>query len=193
MMYSLLLFLAYSTLASATTYFLTVFAPNTEIDGALLNAAAQGFYAGLSGPATYCPQGFTCPDTQSSLVYAGLTAMAVEVPGGQAIYVAASGQIAYTPAHSSYEPAGSLTGGWFNKTIVSDCDPAHEVLDFLPVDGSSSGGIKLCPQVEEYMAGTGASFRLYAGTAAFNLTGCIDAVGLTLHGVAEDFGCWQYT
>ena len=89
MICSLLLFLAYSTLASATTYFLTVFAPNTEIDGALLNAAAQGFYAGLSGPATYCPQGFTCPDTQSSLVYAGLTAMAVSciVEMSKALYM----------------------------------------------------------------------------------------------------------
>ncbi|KAI1644656.1 uncharacterized protein F4817DRAFT_367408 [Daldinia loculata] len=191
-MYLLSLFLAYSTLASATTYFLTVFAPDTEVDGALLNAAAQGFYTGISGPETYCPKGISCPDVQGSLVYDGLTGMAVEVPGGQAIYVAPSGQIEYTQAHSAYEPAGSLTGGWFNKTVLSDCDPARDVLDFLPVDGSSTGGIKLCPQIEEYMAGTGASYRLYAGTAGFNLSGCVDAVGLNLHGVAADYGCWQY-
>ncbi|KAI8964498.1 hypothetical protein F5Y11DRAFT_363789 [Daldinia sp. FL1419] len=192
-MYLLPLFLAISPFVSATTYFLTVFAPNTEVDGALLNAAAQGFYAGISGPSTYCPQGVTCPDVQGSLVYAGLTGMAVAVPGGQAIYVAPSGQIEYTQAHSAYEPPGALTGGWFNKTVVSECDPARDVLDFLPVDGSSSGGIKICPQVEEYMAGTGASYRLYAGTAAFNLTDCINAIGLNMHGVAANYGCWQYT
>lgn len=69
---------SYSTAVSATAYFITVFAPGTEVDGTLLNAAGQGFYAGTSGPATYCPPSVkSCPQVQGTLVYAGLTGMAV--------------------------------------------------------------------------------------------------------------------
>ncbi|KAI1100080.1 hypothetical protein F4804DRAFT_58149 [Jackrogersella minutella] len=189
----LLLALAYSSLASATTYFLTVFAPDTTVDGALLNAAGQGFYTGTSGPATYCPDNVNpCPKVQGTLVYEGLTGMAVEVPGGQSIYVAPSGQVEYTHAHSAYIPEGSFTGGWYNKTILSDCEPTRYVLDFLSSDGTNIGGVKLCPDIEPWMQGTGASFRLYAGTCHFNLTDCIDAVGLNLNPVEADVGCWQY-
>lgn len=78
----LILILAYSALASATAYFLTVFAPDTNIDGASLNAAGQGFYSGTSGPATYCPEdvGKKCPEVQGTLVYSGMTGMAVSKP-----------------------------------------------------------------------------------------------------------------
>ncbi|KAI1387196.1 uncharacterized protein F4822DRAFT_443992 [Hypoxylon trugodes] len=184
---------AYSTVASATTYFLTVFAPDTSIDGALLEAAGQGFYAGTSGPATYCPQNVgLCPKVQGTLVYAGLTGMAVQVPGGQSIYVAPKGQVQYMQAHSASVPQGSFTGGWFNKTVLSDCAPPRDVLDFLSTDGSGIGGIALCPDVEAFMAGTGASHRLYAHTPGFNLTNCIDAIGLTLHGTTAEVGAWQY-
>ncbi|KAI1380091.1 hypothetical protein F4677DRAFT_441416 [Hypoxylon crocopeplum] len=189
----LLIVLAYSALASATTYFLTVFAPDTNIDGALLNAAGQGFYSGTSGPATYCPENVKpCPEVQGTLVYEGLAGMAVVVPGGQSIYVDPSGKVQYTLAHSAYIPAGSIVGGWFNKTVLSDCDPTRTVLDFLSTDGSNKGGVRLCPDVESFMAGTGASYQLYAGTAGFNLDNCIDAVGLNLQQSTADYGCWQY-
>ncbi|OTA94185.1 hypothetical protein M434DRAFT_384293 [Hypoxylon sp. CO27-5] len=188
-----LVLLAYSAVASATSYFLTVYAPNTEVDGGLFQAAGQGFYTGTSGPATYCPDNVKpCPEVQGTLVHAGLTGMAVAVPGGQAIYVAPSGAVEYARAHSSYIPEGSIIGGWFNKTVVSDCDPTISVLDFLSTDGSNIGGVKVCPDIESWMDGTGASFRLYAGTKGFNLTNCVDAVGLHLNPVAADVGCWQY-
>ncbi|KAI2463560.1 hypothetical protein F4781DRAFT_426282 [Annulohypoxylon bovei var. microspora] len=176
----LFLILACSGLASATTYFLTVFAPDTNIDGALLNAAGQGFYTGTSGPATYCPDeiGKKCPE--------------VQVPGGQSIYVTSSGQVEYARAHSASVPEGSFIGGWYNKTIISDCEPTRYVKDFLATDGSNIGGVRLCPDIESWMSGTGASYRLYAGTRDFNLTDCIDAVGLNLNAVSADVGCWQY-
>ncbi|KAI0887765.1 uncharacterized protein GGS22DRAFT_185144 [Annulohypoxylon maeteangense] len=193
-MQALILVLAYSALASATTYFLTVFAPDTNVDGALLNAAGQGFYTGTSGPATYCPDdiGKKCPEVQGTLVYEGLTGMAVQVPGGQSIYVAPSGQVEYARAHSTYVPPGSFIGGWYNKTVLSDCEPTRYVLDFLSPDGTNIGGVKLCPDIETWMSGTGASYRLYVGTRNFNLTNCIDAVGLNLNGVEAEVGCWQY-
>ncbi|KAH6647904.1 hypothetical protein BKA67DRAFT_662649 [Truncatella angustata] len=186
-------FLAVAPLASATTYRLTVFAPSTTIDGADLDASANGFYLGLSEPSTYCPIGAACPAVRGTLVYEGMTAMAVEVPGGQAIYVAPNGQVKYTQAHSAYMPQGSLLGGWFNKTVVSDCAPDTEVLDFLATDGSNRGGLMLCPGTQGFMEGTGASYQLYANTPRFNATNCLQTVGLIQHGSAVTFGAWQYT
>ncbi|KAI1077281.1 hypothetical protein F5B20DRAFT_279768 [Whalleya microplaca] len=188
-----LLLLACSAFAAATTYSLTVFAPGTTIDGAELNAAGQAFYTGTSGPATFCPNDEShCPQVQGTLVYEDLTGMAVQVPGGQSIYVAPHGQVQYTEAASTYLPNGALVGGWFNKTVMSDCAPEVDVLDFLSTDGSNAGGVKLCPDIADWMAGTGASYTLYAGTAEFNAANCIDAVGLTLKGNAAEVGCWQY-
>ncbi|OTB09332.1 hypothetical protein M426DRAFT_6609 [Hypoxylon sp. CI-4A] len=191
-MYSFLM-LAYSTLASATTYFLTAFSPGTGVHGALINAVNQGFYTGTSGPATYCPSDVkSCPQVQGSLVYDGLTGLAVAVPGGQKIYVTPTGQVAFTHAHSNYIPPGSFTSGWFNKTVLSACDPPQDVLDFLSTDGSNIGGVKLCEDNEDDTISIGASYRLYATTKGFNVSDCVDVVGLTLHGVAFDVGAWQY-
>ncbi len=74
-----LLFLAYAAIASASTFSLAAFAPNSEADGATLNAAGQSFYIGTSGPATYCPSNTvpTCPSVEGTLVTTGLDAMAV--------------------------------------------------------------------------------------------------------------------
>lgn len=119
--------------------------------------------------------------------------MQVEVPGGQAVYIAPNGQVKYTQAHSAYMPPGSIVGGWLNQTVVSDCAPTIDVLDFWPTDGSSQGGILLCPNTQDFMAGTGASYQLYARTTGFNATNCVKAVGLIQHGSAAKLGAWQYT
>ncbi|KAI0133823.1 hypothetical protein BJ170DRAFT_690178 [Xylariales sp. AK1849] len=191
---ALALALALVTLASATSYSLTVFAPDTVIDGAQLQAAGNAFYTGMSNPATYCPTQVVvnCPPIEGTLVYAGLSAMAVEVPGGQQVYVNPSGAVMYTQAHSAYMPQGSFVGGWFNKTVVSACAPILEVLDFLATDGSNAAGVMLCPGTQDFLEGTGASYQLYAMTPSFNATNCVQAIGLIQHGNAADFGCWQY-
>lgn len=73
--------LAYSAITSATTFFPTVFAPGTNLDGALLNAANQGFYTSIEGPSTYCPSSVKdCPKVQGTLVFAGMSGMAVGLP-----------------------------------------------------------------------------------------------------------------
>lgn len=69
--------LTLASLASATTYRLTVFAPGTVVDGADIDAAGGGFYLGLSKAYTYCPVGNACPADRGTLVYEGMTAMAV--------------------------------------------------------------------------------------------------------------------
>ncbi|KAI1763878.1 hypothetical protein GGR53DRAFT_342593 [Hypoxylon sp. FL1150] len=186
----------FAAAASATTYFLTVYAPGTEVDGALINAASQGFYLSLDGPSTYCPTNVAnCPKVEGTLVNGGMTAMAVQVPGGQQIYAAVDGQVQFTKAHSSSTPPGSLVGGWFNKTVVvSDCDeePPRYVFDYLAPDGSNKGGVKICPDVPAAIRDTGAGYSLYVGTKAFNESFCIDAVGLNLMPKNVSIGAWQY-
>ncbi|XXG96176.1 hypothetical protein Hte_002455 [Hypoxylon texense] len=213
-MRGLSLLTSFAAAASATTYFMTVFAPNTEVDGALINAASQGFYLSLDGPSTYCPSNVqNCPEVQGTLVTAGMTGMAVQVPGGQQIYVAPDGQVQYTQAHSSSMPPGSMVGGWYNKTVVipssSDIDcgvgdgdgngndnstttTTRYVFDFLSTDGSGKGGVKICPDVPAAIRQTGAGYSVYAGTRAFNESFCIDAVGLNLMPRDVPFGAWQY-
>jgi hypothetical protein len=89
-------------------------------------------------------------------------------------------------------PVGSFVGGWYNQTVVSDCAPDVDVLNFLATDGSDVGGVLLCPDVPTYMDGTGASYQLYAMTPGFNATNCVEAIGLLQHGNAASVGCWQY-
>ncbi|KAI0174894.1 hypothetical protein BJ166DRAFT_158043 [Pestalotiopsis sp. NC0098] len=185
--------LTLASLASATTYRLTVFAPGTVVDGADVDAAGGGFYLGLSKAYTYCPVGNACPADRGTLVYEGMTGMAVEVPGGQEIYVSPHGQVMFTQAHSGYMPPGSFTSGWFNKTVVSECGPKIKLLDFPATNSTDSAGVWLCPDVQDYMKGTGASYQLYAKTPLFNETNCVPALGLLQHGVNATVGAWQYT
>ncbi len=114
------------------------------------------------------------------------------VPRGQQVYISPGGRIKYTMAHSDFKPKGSYVDGWFNKTVVQKCGPTIEVLDWLATDGSNSGGIALCPKVAEFLAGTGASYALYARTPQFNQPNCIDLVGLVQHISNASYGAWQY-
>lgn len=42
------------------------------------------------------------------------------VPGGQQTYVAPSGEIGYTQAHSAFMPAGSYIGGFTSHKILDE-------------------------------------------------------------------------
>ncbi|KAI8635516.1 hypothetical protein F5Y19DRAFT_13709 [Xylariaceae sp. FL1651] len=190
----ILLCLATVALVSAQGFSITAFSPGSTVDGAQIQAADNGFYTGISGPSTYCPilPSVSCPEVVGTLVASFMEAMAVMVPGGQQIYVSSNGQVKYTQPHSAYVPPGSITGGWHNKTVVSDClEPSQRgVLDFS--DGSDGGGVTLCPDVPAEMRGSGASLVLYVKTGNFNLTNCVDIVGLTLTETIFEYGCWEY-
>ena len=117
----------------------------------------------------------------------------VEVPGGQRIYISPDGQVKYSVPHSNYVPNGSFVGGWYTKTVMSDCLHTTDVLDFYAVTADSSfGGVMLCPDVPDFMTGTSASHQLYVKTPAFNLTNCAPALGLKLKAQPAQYGAWQY-
>ncbi|KAI1260120.1 hypothetical protein F5Y18DRAFT_432468 [Xylariaceae sp. FL1019] len=191
-----LLCLAFTSLASAAglSSTISVFAPGTQVDGAVINAESSGFFTGLKAPGTYCPlDPSQCPAVRGTLIVGLLGGMATEVPGGQQIYVQADGQVKFVEPHSAYLPPGSLLEGWFRKTLKSNCAADVVVADFLPLDGSSDGGVTLCPDVPPFLSSSGAQFSVYVKTKAFNLTGCIDAVGLVLTDTQFQYGAWEYT
>ncbi|KAI0142887.1 hypothetical protein GGR57DRAFT_508487 [Xylariaceae sp. FL1272] len=191
-----LLYLAFANLASAVgnSSTISVFAPGTQVDEAVVNAKGSGFFTGLTGPGTYCPlDPSQCPPVRGTLIVGLLGGMATEVPGGQQIYVQPDGQIKFTVAHSAGMAPGSLLDGWFLKTVVSDCAADVVVADFKPHDGSSDGGVTLCPDVPPFLESSGAQFSVYAKTEAFNVTGCTDIVGLVLTDTQFQYGAWEYT
>ncbi|KAI1812423.1 hypothetical protein GGS20DRAFT_24563 [Poronia punctata] len=192
-----------STAAAAPTdndfpsYSISVFAPGTTVHGAQLNAGDAGFYTGLTGPMTSCPmEPEECPPVEGTLVSPLMGGMKVVVPGGQSIFVQVDGQVKYSIPHSAYIPPGALVGRFYTKKVQyqsSKCKAPREsdVLDFS--DGAGHGGLTLCPDIPDEMAGTGASFVLYAKTAGFNLTDCSDIKGLTMTKSDANFGCFQYS
>lgn len=98
-----LAFLHLAALAAATTFTLSAYAPGTEVDGAVLNAAGSAFYTGITGPATYCPIDTGCPEVGGTVVFDGLTAMAVSpfFPPPQA----------QPPLHAASKPSTPSTRG----------------------------------------------------------------------------------
>lgn len=129
--------------------------------------------------------------TRTSVAATDLSSQ-VKVPQGQQVYVSPDGKIKYTMAHSGFMPKGSFVDGWFNKTVVQDCGPTVQVLDWLATDGSNSGGVVLCPKVAGFLTGTGASYALYARTPQFNVPDCIPLVGLVQRSSNASYGAWQY-
>jgi hypothetical protein len=78
-MVSLLGLLAFA--ATSAAQFITIAAslPGSPLDGQVINAEAEAFYLGLSGPSTYCPSTVvpSCPPVTGTVAYAELTALYV--------------------------------------------------------------------------------------------------------------------
>ncbi|CAK37103.1 hypothetical protein CBS63078_8164 [Aspergillus niger] len=74
-----------------------------------LNANSGGFYLG-GNTSSYCPISSGCPAGTETVFAGDGSALDVEVPGGQQVYVAPSGALTFTVPHSAYIPAGSSTG-----------------------------------------------------------------------------------
>lgn len=68
-----------------------------------------------------------------------------------------------------------MTGGWFNKTMVTNCGPNTTVVDWIsptPSDQTQTGGVFLCNVTkDDASAPDGATHQLYVWTWFFNRTG----------------------
>ena len=89
-----------------------VTAAHSGSDIHFLPLTASGGHFWLGGKSqTYCPSsvGASCYKQNDTIIYGG-NALDVIVPGGQQIYVDATGALSFTVPHSAYMPPGSSIG-----------------------------------------------------------------------------------
>ncbi|KAG4412654.1 hypothetical protein IFR04_014195 [Cadophora malorum] len=190
----LLVIISLFTLTTAQVFTLKTFNPGAPLNGQKIHASGQAFYLGLDGPNTYCPSKVdpNCPSPTDTIVAGALSAMWVEVPGGQQTFVRSEGSIGYTQAHSTSVPAGAHRGGFVNVIVDSDCSEDVNIFTWKAPDGSAEG-ILACPDVPSYMENI-ATFIIYVRTPEFNLTDCVELQGLeaTIWLNPAPYGAWQY-
>ncbi|KAJ5670564.1 uncharacterized protein N7477_005927 [Penicillium maclennaniae] len=99
-----------TTKSSNAPFSVTAARSGSEIHYLPLTASSGHFWLGGKSQ-TYCPSsvGASCGKQDDTIIYGG-NALDVVVPGGQQIYVDASGALSFTVPHSGYIPAGSSTG-----------------------------------------------------------------------------------
>ncbi|MCJ1359579.1 MAG: hypothetical protein MMC33_009581 [Icmadophila ericetorum] len=107
---------------TSSLFTITVSAPQLLEDQLPLEASgvvgAAGIWGGfivgpgITGPQTFCPltPASSCPPGIQT-VFDG-TSMDVQVPGGQAVYIAANGALSISTPHSALFPPGSLLSGF---------------------------------------------------------------------------------
>ncbi|MCJ1287327.1 hypothetical protein MMC26_006675 [Xylographa opegraphella] len=149
-----------------------------------VNAANQSFFIG-AGPSTSCPQPpvIECPPGTTTTVGVndGAAYLAVEVPGGQQIYVEHSGALGFTAAHSASLPAGAYTSGF---TLIPGTNGGLGDFGFANAAGQ---GFLACPTT----ASAGPPYQVFVDVEGFrgNLSACIGFDALT-H--SAGVGAWQY-
>ncbi|PYH48120.1 putative IgE-binding protein [Aspergillus saccharolyticus JOP 1030-1] len=150
-----------------------------------LNAASGGFYLGLHNASSYCPEQVSklgaCPPGTETVINAGANSLDVSVPGGQQIYIAPSGALAFTQPHSAYVPAGSVVGAFEYS------QPAGASFGYWTLPGS---GLIACPVPE---AATWQVFAAWnnATVPSGSVGDCLgfDALAVGRNGSA---GAWEY-
>ncbi|PSS18556.1 hypothetical protein M430DRAFT_42224 [Amorphotheca resinae ATCC 22711] len=168
----------YVSLAAAGIFQLSIFDIESPLNGQIVNAAGEAFYAGLSSPASYCP-------------HQGASECPVEVPGGQQVYVLDSGEIVYTPPHSESPPNDLAAGQFTNTTVVSDCAAPFTIFNWRSASTPVTGGILACPKILQ--GSTDPKYQIYARTPGFKLTNCTVVLGLLPHLQSNNaFGAWEY-
>ncbi|OCK77785.1 hypothetical protein K432DRAFT_407011 [Lepidopterella palustris CBS 459.81] len=194
--------------ALASPYTLTAYLPgNAKYDG-LKAQYGEALNLFQEKVAQYCPlkPQSSCPNGTDT-VFAGSLYPLSEVPGGQDLYVSATGSILITVQHSHSIPPGSYWEyqGWSWTALPAktphcstyprynplyNCDPPTGYFTFRAPDAptGSKGGVMACSN--EYNANV---TSLYAVTPSFNRTGCVELVGLGTHNyIGVSPPVWSY-
>lgn len=178
-------------LAAGTPFSLTVSNPTVpQIDGRAVDACQQEWNVGYE-TCSYCPDtvGASCPAGNTTVLAAPDAAagasqpgMDVMVPGGQVVYLAESGAVGYTQAHSASIPDGAVQGG-----LV-----AYSGGGFMNINAGSYGWVA-CPPTG--LGGNDGGWVIYALSSANqdDLSIC-SPVNLKVNVLpAGTVGAWQYT
>ncbi|KAL6237169.1 hypothetical protein BDW75DRAFT_92165 [Aspergillus navahoensis] len=104
-----------------------------------LTASGQSFWLG-GNTTTYCPLPSNCPPGNTTVLAGNGGSLSVVVPGGQQIYVAPTGALKFTQAHSAYIPPGSSYGPF--EYVPG---PEGSVFGHYMYSGWGASGFMACP------------------------------------------------
>lgn len=142
----------------------------------------------LSFPFFPLSPGLTISTTLPYLTYTNTpNNQAVEVPGGQQIYVAANGALTYTSPHSHAIPPGAALGT-FTYTAPA---AAGNGLGHFGFTGLGATGFVACPVGTNTV---GSPWQVFADVQGGEWGRCIGFDGLASEykGLGGEFGAWEY-
>ncbi|KAL4948971.1 hypothetical protein BDW69DRAFT_84457 [Aspergillus filifer] len=104
-----------------------------------MNAAGQSFWLG-GETSSYCPLQSGCPPGNQTVLAGNGGSLSVVVPGGQQIYVAPSGALKFTQAHSNNIPPGSSLG-----PFEYEAGAEGSAFGYYSYTGWGTDGFMACP------------------------------------------------
>lgn len=149
----------------------------------LLPLTARGlrFYLGGGPPSSYCPDQVSsaCPPGNTTVLAGGegTLGLGVVVPGGQQVYVAPTGELSYTQAHSAAVPEGSYVDKFKRDYPTGGYQFGHLTFEV--------GGLIACP------AGAEMGYQVFGAVPGKTFgPECLGFQALTI--ASKDPGAWQY-
>lgn len=114
------------------------------------------------------------------------------VPGGQMIYMAPTGALGYTQAHSSYVPPGSIYCPLiFKETAIPG-------LSCVSIDSWKSHGLMACP-LQGYWTNNATEWQVFMNGPSATVpngapSSCVPFETLAFDvDIGSSFAAWQYT
>jgi hypothetical protein len=155
-----------------------------------VNANSGKFWLNLPETATSCPFAGTadaanCPTPGNSTAFTGAGSMAVVVPGGQQVYVAPSGALMFTEAHTAAIPDGSVT-----EPFTFSLEPNAQY-GVVGTNALGADGFMACP-TEGSIA-----YQVFANVATAevplgNVDDCVVVQPLAIPYTLGTAAAWQY-
>ncbi|KAL4898692.1 hypothetical protein BDV59DRAFT_197571 [Aspergillus ambiguus] len=174
----------------------TVMAARSASPIHFLSMNARGGHFWLGGKtSSYCPEqveeiGGACPPGKETAFF-GERSLAVEVPGGQQIYVDAHGALSFTVPHSGYIPPGSSMGP-FEHT------PGNPIGHWT-YKGQGTNGFMACPVPVNGTADVQKSPQWQVYAALQNATvpsgrvgDCLGFDAMAIQRNSSDAAAWEY-
>ena len=108
------------------------------------------------------------------------------MPGGQNIYIAPSGYLGYTAAHSTFYPDGAVIG-----VFTDFFQPGYENYGYVSTNAFGAEGFMACPTI-------GGTWQVFAAIAnatvpSGNISSCIGFDAITSSYSGDSPAAWQYT
>ncbi|KAF2147290.1 uncharacterized protein K452DRAFT_217519 [Aplosporella prunicola CBS 121167] len=153
----------------------------SDFQYATITQAGLSFWVGKDTE-SYCPEASVPIDCPPGNVTAfvggeGTLSMDVEVPGGQQVYIAPTGELKVTQAHSASMPEGSIQDG-FHKSESNSLGFLHWTNGFLACPAANSTD--------------GYPYQIYASVDGLKRTDCLGFDFLTSNYTGTGAAAWQY-